>query len=333
MTLMTSTEITIASPEFQASHPKLHHYTTKAGLEGIVKSNSLWATRYRDLNDSAEVIHLKCPLAQALAPRFDQIIDRRNPNRRLRRLYERTGGSQKLAKDLVNSLYGATFEGGGFTSVEAFITSFCTHSSDQAYEREHGLLSQWRGYSGLGGYCLVFDTASLCGLLGREFDAYYWVHLQIDAVRYAVDGIPLDAHFPSLVNSAAQSLQQFFDGTQFPELGVTDFLIGATLLKHQGFREEREARIVVIPGTSALRDQAKRDQPDFPDLPLPDIRIRPENGRHYIPLFDGCSVRLPIERVIVGPSRNQADNATFARNVVGPSIAVTCSATPWLPPS
>src|SRR6266702_3281195 len=138
ITLMTSTELTIGSTEFQASHPKLHHYTAKPGLEGIVQSNSLWATRYRDLNDSAEIIHLKVPLAQALAPRFDEIVERRNPNRHLRRLYEKTGGSAKLAKDLVDSLYGATFEGTGFTALDAFAVCFCTHADDRLYEREHG---------------------------------------------------------------------------------------------------------------------------------------------------------------------------------------------------
>ncbi len=147
-----------------------------------------------------------------------------------------------------------------------------------------------------------------------------------------LNGMPLDVQFPSLVNAAAQSLQQFFDGTPTPELGLTDFLTGATLLKHEGFREEREARIVAIPGTAALRDQARREQPDFPDLPTPEIRVLPESDRHYIPLFDGFSARLPIERVIVGPSRNQAANAAFARDLLGPSIPVTCSATPWLPP-
>jgi len=237
-----------------------------------------------------------------------------------------------MAKDLVDSLYHATFEGTGFTALEAFVVSFCTHADDRLYEREHGLLSLWRGYSGQDGYCLVFDTAALCRLLGQEFDSRYWVHLQIDAVRYAIDGVPLDTHFPSLADAAARSLQQFFDGTPFPELGVTDFLTGATLLKHQGFREEREVRIVAIPGTAALRDQARIEHADFPDLPLLDIRIRSQSERPYIPLFEGCGVRLPIERVIVGPSRNQDANAAFAQALLGLSVPVTRSATPWLPP-
>ena len=86
--LVTSTELTIASVEFRASHPKLHHYTARSGLEGIVQSNSLWATRYRDLNDSAEIVHLKEPFASALAPRFDEIVERQKLNRQLRMLYE-----------------------------------------------------------------------------------------------------------------------------------------------------------------------------------------------------------------------------------------------------
>jgi hypothetical protein len=112
----------------------------------------------------------------------------------------------------------------------------------------------------------------------------------------------------------------------------TEFLTAATLLKHQGFREEREVRIVAIPGTSPLLDQARTEHADFPDRPLPEIRNRPQSDRRYIPLFDGFNVQLPIERVIVGPSRNQVGNAAFARDLLGSSIQVTCSTTPWLPP-
>jgi hypothetical protein len=42
-----------------AAHPELHHYTTFAGLKGIVESNTLWATHFLDLNDSREVFLLE----------------------------------------------------------------------------------------------------------------------------------------------------------------------------------------------------------------------------------------------------------------------------------
>jgi Protein of unknown function (DUF2971) len=250
-------------------------------------------------------------------------------------MFEATGGCQKLARDFVNSLYQATFEStGGFTFVEAFITCFCTHTDDRPYVRNHGLLSQWRGYSGGDGFCIVFDTPSLCHFLAKEFDTHYWVHLQSDSVRYAVDEVPLDDLFPELVRAGAKTLEDFLlSGIKTPEMGIVEFLTGATLFKHQGFLEEREVRIVAIPGTKPLHTQGKREQPDFRDLPLPQILTQPGNGRRYIPLFEGSILQLPIVRVIVGPSRSQTVNAEFARSVVGPAVPVCCSATPWLPPS
>ncbi len=331
--MVTARDITLCSKEFQERHPQLYHYTSRAGLEGIVGSRTMRATDYRSLNDSSEIIHLKKSFTASLVPRFRSIIEQRNPNRKWRRSFEATGGCEKLARDFVNSVYQATFESaGGFTFVEAFIACFCTHVDDRPYVREHGLLSQWRGYSGGDGFCTVFDTPSLCQLLAKEFDKYYWVYLQADPVRYAVDEIPLGDLFPELLQAGAKTLEDFLSGIRTPEMGILEFLTGATLFKHQGFFEEQEVRIVAIPGTQALHDQGKREHADFPDLPLANILTHPDSGRRYIPLFDESGAQLPIVRVIVGPSQNQTANAEFARSVVGAAIPITCSDTPWLPP-
>lgn len=136
MALTTATDITICSKEFQEQHPHLYHYTSRTGLEGIVRSCTLRATDYRSLNDSSEIIHLKKPLAACLVPRFRSIIEQRNPNRQWRRSFEAAGGCKKLARDFVNSLYQATFQSdGGFTFLEAFIACFCTHAADNPYVR------------------------------------------------------------------------------------------------------------------------------------------------------------------------------------------------------
>ena len=37
----------------EKNSPELYHYTSEAGFRGIVASNSLWATFFEDLNDSA----------------------------------------------------------------------------------------------------------------------------------------------------------------------------------------------------------------------------------------------------------------------------------------
>jgi hypothetical protein len=121
--------------------------------------------------------------AQTLAPRFDEVIQQLNLTDAHRQIYVDSGGPEKLASDLVNSLYASTFEQrDGYGPVEPFVASFCTHAADQPYEQENGLLSQWRGYSGGDGYCLVFDAEALANLLGDEFDRSYWLHMSISEV-------------------------------------------------------------------------------------------------------------------------------------------------------
>jgi hypothetical protein len=173
-TTTTAVDITICSKELQAQHPQLYHYTSKGGLEGIIKSQTLRATDYRSLNDVSEIIHIKEPLIESLVPKFNSIIEQLKRTRQQRRMLKATGGCEKLARDFVNSLYQSTFESTGSTYLGTFIACFCSHTGDRPYVQEHGLLSQWRGYSGGDGFCIVFDTRSLCHCLAEEFDTHYW---------------------------------------------------------------------------------------------------------------------------------------------------------------
>jgi hypothetical protein len=108
---------------------------------------------------------------------------------------------------------------------------------------------------------------------------------------------------------------------------------GATLFKHQGFSEEREVRIVAIPGSDGVQKTVQAEYPaEFNASPLKCIRERgSSNGkRRYIALFDTLGVRLPIKRVIVGPSRHQNDNCERVTALLGDSVPVTVSVTPFI---
>jgi hypothetical protein len=52
------------------THPQLYHYTNEDGLRGIIKSNSFWATYYRNMNDANEIYELRSPLVAELARRL-----------------------------------------------------------------------------------------------------------------------------------------------------------------------------------------------------------------------------------------------------------------------
>lgn len=70
----------------------------------------------------------------------------------------------------------------------------------------------------------------------------------------------------------------------------------------------------------------------FKELPLKDVTELDRDGRPYrfIHLFGKDFPALPLRRVIVGPSPRQAENFEFARNIVGSSVPVSKSATPYV---
>jgi hypothetical protein len=339
--LTSEIELTIADKNFLASHPELHHYTTLPGLEGITRTNSIWASHFSDLNDRTEVTLFREPLLRAVTESFTDVIRTKQPESAyIQQAITANGGidkfSERVAKDFVEGLYKVTFENtGSFSFAEPFIASFCSHATDQIYEREHGLLSQWRGYGGDGGYCIVFDTLKLSELLGREFDTYYWIYLHIAPVHYSLSTANVRDTFPTLMKTCAYFINGILDGIVPPptEDAFAPFMAGTTLFKHYAFSEEREVRIVAVPGSDEIQKAAQAQYPtEFTPSPLKDIRTRnvASAKRRYLALLESLGVQLPIKRVIVGPSRHQDDNYERAKALLGKIVPVSVSATPFI---
>jgi hypothetical protein len=323
MNKIANVENVVCSVETMSRHPELYHYTKPVGFESIVGSQTLWCSHYREMLDTDELRLMRELLPGAVAPRMDAIVEKLN--RKARRLWNASGRGAKTARDLVNSLYGATFDGRAiYSALDAYLFSFSTHTEDTAFDREHGIQSQWDGYAGPEGYCLVFDISEVARMLGREMDARYWARLTLEPVRYT--DRPVEDIFPELVNASADTLRQFIDGVKVPEMAVTEFLAGATLLKSAVYKSEREVRIVAIPGTAKAAAYAAKEYPDQFDatMPLPGIRKRPNTGKRYIALFDGLGLRLPLKRIIIGPGARQEERAARVRSMLG-EVPITIS--------
>ena len=327
------------NPNLAVDHPELHHYTTAGGLAGILASKTIWATHFSDLNDSSEIRLLQDPLKQALAARCRKlVIERQRENSKMLVRVMKLGGPQKvaegLAQDFVASLYQVTFDNDEEKRFGTpFIASFCSHVADQSYEREHGLLSQWRGYGRDGGYCIVFDTTKLIEFLSLEFSSFDHVHLNVSAARYGDKNADISTLFPELVDLLEKFVSEAIRGNTEPSAGegFAEFLAGATMFKHRGFHEEREARIVAMPGSKELQALMLQEDKELKLRPLKTISSPPENGgKRHISLFQGLNVALPINRVIVGPSRDQQSNVAKARDLLGSHIAISESETPFI---
>src|ERR1700730_2091613 len=326
MNKIANVENVVCSVETMSRHPELYHYTKPMGFRGIVGSQTLWCSHYREMLDTNELRLMRDLLPPAVGPRMDAIVEKRN--RKTRRLWDASGRGPKTARDLVNSLYGATFDGRAvYSALDAYLFSFSTHAEETAFDREHGIRSQWDGYAGPEGYCLVFDIGEVARMLGREMDAQYWARLTLEPVRYA--DRPVEDIFPELVNASADTLRQFIAGVKCPEMAVPEFLAGTTLLKGAAYKSEREVRIVAIPGTAKTAKYAAKEYPDqfAATAPLPEIRVQPDTGKRYVALFDGLGLRLPVKRVIAGPGTGQEERADLARSMLG-DVPVTISRCP-----
>jgi hypothetical protein len=245
-----------------AKPQRLFHYTSQAGLLGIVSSNVLWATNALYLNDSSE-------LDYGLTAAREKLRAVLNRSSAVSELLRRTDRLLKLPILLPDRNF--------------YACCFCEESN---------LLSQWRAYADRGGgYAIGFETDDLTraglkpnlSLFPVEYgdcgpNAELLTHdigVVCEALDRCIGQWPADRD--RLVSAASEDLK----------LAIIFRVLG---LKHPGFREEREWRIL------ANFDSA--------DLSLVRFRQGRTNLIPYVELnlSDGASDRLPIREVVYGPT-------------------------------
>jgi len=251
-------------PKAPGARPsRLFHYTSQAGLLGIVSSNVLWATNALYLNDSSELAYgLSVAREQisALARRSDLITE-----------FLRRG---ELLLDWATLLPNRQF----------YACCFCEDSD---------LLSQWRCYADRGGgYAIGFDIEDLARAGLKK-------HLSLFPVEYGSGPHSrLLTHDLEAACDALEHCSQQSPGNEEQLLSAASEELKLTLiyrvlsLKHPGFKEEREWRILA----------------NFHPTDPSRLRFRPGQTTvvPYIELgisdLGVSSAKLPIREVVHGPS-------------------------------
>ncbi|MGX9833134.1 DUF2971 domain-containing protein [Enterobacter hormaechei subsp. xiangfangensis] len=161
-----------------------------------------------------------------------------------------------------------------------FSTSFCL-ISDQ--------LSQWRGYGNKQGVCIEFDENEL-------HDAYKHLNFKITRgnVFYTKEGSTFEAR--NEINSFLDLnyFSQNFSKDKFRRDVYLHNVMCALMpfFKHDGFEEEKEYRFIYTP----LNE-------------VPDVHFR-VSGDRLIPYIKPTvceGVKLPIKKIIIGPSKSTED--------------------------
>jgi hypothetical protein len=242
---------------------RLYHYTSQDGLIGIISSNTLWASNVLYLNDSSEFAH-GIEVARECINTVAKSVS-----------CEATERLLQLAPSLLD--LSALTQGREF-----FACCFCENPD---------LLSQWRGYADfVGGYAIGLDVNEMrksviaqqaalfpldYGFNGNQELLRSDLELLSDALASCVEQSP--EHIEKFVSAALEELELLLQFRVFS-------------LKHPGFAEEREWRVLANFATNDLQN----------------VRFR--QGRHtlipYVALQLGPDGKLPISHVVHGPAAN-----------------------------
>ena len=336
----------LTEPRISEVYKELFHYTSIAALKGILKTNTLWATRIDHLNDYSEMELIWPQIKEYCTHCWKEAANsHKKADQDFAEKIACLGGIEvtaeqegsRIAAMLRSSLRG---EGRFEHFPPPFIVSFTTHNEDTVqdeYHRSQGMLSQWRGYASNSGVALVFDSRKIEKLLEQEGNRF--THLPWNVVDVIYERQPaLKKHFPNL----SQSLREWVDAQvqdplnnelQLPIIEkLTQTLASAAAgLKHIAFHEERECRIVVWVVSESVREVDGWQEES--DKQFKQIRYRPGacGSVPYIRLFEDSGIDLPITRIIVGPSQNQAAYFERIRELVKDrGIAVETSEIPYV---
>jgi hypothetical protein len=318
-------------------YPRLYHYTNEQGLYGILENQCIWATHYKFLNDYSEIELFRDKLMEYLRPRALQS---------LKEIFSRAPKIQKILSNPaeLNALVERSIKwsvDSCYNSLpEVYIASFCGESRDN-YINHNGLLSQWRGYGGDGGFAVVFNTHELEEMIQLESKIFRYDCLHTADVIYSDDEEKYQSEFDVLLSTIATNdadwdlhMMGKKDEPSYHAnaMAYASFIRCATRFKHRGFKEEQEVRIIA---TLMPFHKVSQERPGYEDLESKsekERKFRSKNGGRtpYIELFGSISGPLPIRKIIVGPHKEKDARAAALRVFLKDTIEVTVSEIPYI---
>ena len=284
----------------------------------------LYATHARFLNDSSELFQAAEILIKLLVPDVSKLVEAFSQREMVRNAIVRDGGLERHSYKLVRHIISTFYQVAGS---DFYICSFMGTSKDD-YTKKNGLLSQWRGYGKQQGFAIEFDTVKLEQLFKLEGDSYDHAFATFGDVVYGQDHqlftedfVPYFERLKSyLLNNFRKDMGEDIEVDQYS--GFIPFCYCTSMMKHVGFKEEQEVRIVVSPLGESTSKQFKPKQ----------IYSRERNSSPvpYVKLFDFDHIGLPVKRIVVGPSRDKEAVAFAARKFLGAKFVVEVCDTPFV---
>lgn len=243
---------------------ELFHYTTGTGLVEIIRSESLWASHCRFLNDPAE-FRYGCTLCL-------------NELKEVTEEHSFEPITNEAALRAIGLIENETF----LNNVSPHIVCFCEKGD---------LLSQWRSYGEhTMGYSLGLAAGALEDWSGQEVrlrKIIYRPDDQVSTVRKVIwELLRLMNNHSMLAKQKPEKWE-----SEFALHLVKGILELGSILKPEAFEEEREWRLIVTPNELIKHRLGHGRIIPYVELPLAaEPKSRP--------------IRFPLESIICGPTTN-----------------------------
>ena len=268
------------------------HYTTAQSALEILQSKCLWmrnATCMNDYNEMAHGLHCVIEAFRTDAGKeFNAALDASHAG---------------LAKELDDKFTAAAPE----LIAHTYISSVSEHSDD---EEAYGRLSMWQSYGSKAGAAIVLNP----GPFLRPTDA---LPIWVSPVAYiGPQGVQAEIQKIAEKMDSQRALLATVPREELLEIAFRMLIISVVSSKHEGFREEREWRIVHMPTLwPADPERLPLNQVSLSGVPQPIFRIPfvdyPDEG------FYGATIPDLIHRIIVGPTQYPAASRMAFAQVLG----------------
>lgn len=275
----------------QAGTRFVHYTSAHSGLE-ILKSGCIWMRNATCMNDYNEMRHgLRC-LVEAFQTDAGKAFN---------------GALEACHAGLSGELDAKFSEAAPWLLEHTYLACVSEHQDD---EELYGRLSMWRAYGSTTGVAFIFDNGPFLRP-NNALPIYSTPVAYIDASGWQGEVQKI----ADLMN-ANRELLASVPQEQLLDIAFRSLIFAVVSSKHEGFKEEREWRVVHLPTIwGAPQERLPLDQVILGGVPQPIFKIPfvdyPDEG------FYGANIPDLINRIIVGPTQYPVAIRTAFAQVLG----------------
>ncbi|WP_122073321.1 DUF2971 domain-containing protein [Pseudophaeobacter sp. EL27] len=264
----------------QANKTRFSHYTSAYAATQIIKHEEVWLRNAQAMNDFSEVRHGEICLAQSW--------NDPNVGGRLRNLLN------SLDDDLSKRFQEVFDSHSNHRKFQSFLLSVSEHDDLSSGENYHGRLSMWRAYGGDTNVALVFNNTPFMSEDGG-LQAVSSPVLYTDPNGFKEPFVELiqglENEMPLLESLGAEEVFKYL---------YWAFHMASLSVKHPGFSEEKEWRVVYSPSLYGRSPLMKEEVENIAGVPQKIIKLplKPnvQSG------FEGFAISEVLEEIIIGPT-------------------------------